>query len=243
MAREYVEVSKISEKEKRTYEQYLAKLVEIELADKHRAKVDRLTRQAQIPIRKKIEDYDFDIRQGITAKEFNRLCTGDFLKGAGNLVFYGEFGVGKSHLAATLTEKLCALGYKCLFSSTHQLVSQLVAAKRDLTLISLLKRLDKYDLITADELGYVPHDQEGGDLFFQLISQRSERKSILITTNLTYSEWGEVFGNMRTTKAAVDRVIYNCETFNITGPSWRERTAQKRMANKQLTQPNQKNTN
>lgn len=242
IAREYVEVSKISEKEKRTYEQYLAKLIEIELAEKLRSKVYRLVKQAQIPIKKTLEDYDFEIRQGITAKEFNRLASGEFLRSAGNIVLYGEFGVGKSHLAATLTEKLCALGFKCLFSSTHQLIAQLVSAKRDLSLISLLKRLDKYDLVVADELGYVPHDQEGGDLFFQLISQRSERKSLLITTNLTYSEWGEVFGNLRTTKAAVDRVIYNCETFNITGPSWRERTAAKKLANKQLTQPHKENT-
>ena len=243
MAREYIEVSKISEKEKRTYEQYLAKLVQIELADKLRLKVDRLTRQAQIPIPKKLENYNFDIREGITAKEINRLATGEFIRSAGNIVFFGDFGVGKSHLASTLTEKLCALGFKCLFSSTHQLIAQLCAAKRDLSLISLLKRLDKYDLIVADELGYVPHDQEGSDLFFQLISQRSERKSLLITTNLTYSEWTEVFGNPRTTKAAVDRIIYNCETFNITGPSWRERTANARLATKQLTHPEQKNTN
>lgn len=242
IAREYVEVSKISEKEKHTYEQYLNKLVRIELAEKNRLKVDRLVRQAQIPIKKKFEDYNFDVREGITAKEFNRLATGEFMRTAGNIVFFGSFGVGKSHLAATLTEKLCASGFKCLFTSTHQLIAQLVSAKRDLSLIALFKRLDKYDLICADELGYVPYDQEGGDLFFQLISQRAERKSLLITTNLTYSEWTEVFGNPRTTKAAVDRVIYNCETFNIKGPSWRELIATKRLANKQLTQPHQKNT-
>lgn len=242
IAREYIEVSKISEKEKRTYEQYLAKLVQIEIAEKLRLKVDRLTRQAQIPIPKKLENYNFDIREGITAKEINRLATGEFIKSAGNIVFFGSFGVGKSHLAATLTEKLCALGFKCLFSSTHQLIAQLCAAKRDLSLISLFKRLDKYDLIVADELGYSPHDQEGADLFFQLISQRSERKSLLITTNLTYSEWTEVFGNPRTTKAAVDRIIYNCETFNIKGPSWRERTANERLSTKELTQQAQKAT-
>jgi len=242
MAVEYVEVSKVAEKEKRTYEQYLARLVQIELADKHRQKVARLVKQATLPIKKRIEDYNFDIRDGITAKEFNRLCTGEFVRSVGNVVFFGNFGVGKSHLALTLTEKLCEAGFKCLFSSTHQLIAQLTAAKRDLSLVALFKRLDKFDLITCDELGYVPHDQEGADLFFQLISQRSERKSLVITTNLTYSEWGEVFGSAKTTKAAVDRVIYNCETFNISGPSWREKTAAERLAKKQLTRPDEKNT-
>ena len=242
MAKDYVEVSKVAEKEKRTYEQYLARLVQIELADKHRQKVERLVKKAQLPLKKRLEDYNFDIRDGITAKEFNRLCMGEFVRQAGNIVFFGDIGVGKSHLALTLTEKLCEAGLKCLFSSTHQLIAQLTAAKRDLSLVSLFKRLDKFDLITCDELGYVPHDQEGADLFFQLISQRSERKSLLITTNLTYSEWGEVFGNARTTKAAVDRVIYNCETFNVSGPSWREKTANERLVKKKLTQVNEKNT-
>jgi DNA replication protein DnaC len=242
MAKEYAAVSKMAEKESSTYEQYLSRLVQIELSDKHQQKVARLTKQAQLPLKKRIEDYRFDTREGITAKEMTRLCTGEFIKQAGNIVFYGDIGVGKSHLALALTEKLCEQGFKCLFSSTHGLIEQLIAAKRDHSLLSLLKRLDKLDLITCDELGYVPHDQEGADLFFQLISQRSERRSLIITTNLTYSEWGEVFGNDRRTKAAVDRVIYNCETFNIKGPSWRELTAKTKLVNKSLTRPDKKNT-
>jgi DNA replication protein DnaC len=235
MASQYVEISRISEKDKRTYEQYLAKLVQIELVAKHRLKVERLTREAKIPLYKSQDAYNFDLRTGITAKEINRLATGDFVGQAANVVFYGSFGVGKTHLAIALAGKLCEAGFKCLYSTTHGLINQLVTAKRDLALASLFKRLDKFDLIVCDELGYVPHDQDGADLFFQLISQRNERKSLLITTNLTYSEWDKVFLNLRTTAAAVDRVIHNCETFNIEGPSWREIIAKKRLANKELT--------
>jgi len=237
IAAQYVEISKISEKEKRTYEQYLAKLVQTELAAKHRLKVDRLTKEAKLPLYKNLDTYNFDLRKGITDKEINRLATGDFVRKAANVVFYGSFGVGKTHLAIALTGKLCEAGFKCLYSTTHGLINQLVTAKRDLALTSLFKRLDKYDLIFCDELGYVPHDQDGADLFFQLISQRNERRSLLITTNLTYSEWDKVFLNLRTTAAAVDRVIHNCETFNIEGPSWREIEAQKRLTNKELTAP------
>ena len=238
IATQYVEISKISEKDKRTYEQYLAKLVQIELAAKHRLKVERLVKEAKIPIYKNLDAYNFDVREGITAKEFNRLATGEFVRKAANIVFFGSFGVGKSHLAIALTGKLCEAGFKCLYSTTHGLINQLTLAKRDLALASLFKRLDRYDLIICDELGYVPHDQDGADLFFQLISQRNERKSLLITTNLTYSEWDQVFLNLRTTAAAVDRVIHNCETFNITGESWRELEARKRLTNnKNLTLP------
>jgi DNA replication protein DnaC len=242
MASQYVEISRISEKDKRTYEQYLAKLVEVELAAKHRLKVERLTREAKIPLYKSQDAYNFDLRTGITAQEINRLASGDFVRKAANVVFYGSFGVGKTHLAIALAGKLCEAGFKCLYSTTHGLINQLITAKRDLALASLFKRLDKFDLIVCDELGYVPHDQDGADLFFQLISQRNERKSLLITTNLTYSEWDKVFLNLRTTAAAVDRVIHNCETFNIEGPSWREITAKKRLANNELTATASQNT-
>jgi DNA replication protein DnaC len=235
IASQYVEISKISEKEKRTYEQYLAKLVQIELSAKHRQKVARLTKEAKLPLYKSLDTFNFDLRTGINAKEWNRLATGDFVRQAANVVFYGSFGLGKTHLAIALTAKLCEAGFKCLYTTTHGLIDSLVTAKRDLALTSLFKRLDKFDLIYCDELGYVPHDQDGADLFFQLISQRNERKSLLITTNLTYSEWDRVFLNLRTTAAAVDRVIHNCETFNIGGDSWREIEARKKLANKSLT--------
>jgi DNA replication protein DnaC len=162
-----------------------------------------------------------------------RLTEGDFVRQAFNLVFYGTFGVGKTHLVIALVESLCALGYKCLFTSTHSLINELLSTKRDLTLTALFKRLDRFDVIACDELGYVPHDQDGADLFFQLISQRTERKSMIITTNLTYSEWDRVFINPITTAAAVDRIIYRCETFNVKGPSWRGMEAKKRLGKKE----------
>jgi DNA replication protein DnaC len=233
---QYFEISKIAERDKRTYEQYLAKLIEIELVAKNQQKVERFRREAKIPIYKSLETYNFSERKGITLKQLNRLATGAFIRSAGNVVFYGSFGVGKTHLATALTDMLCQAGFRCLYTTTHGLIGQLQVAKRDLQLASLFKRLDRFDLIYCDELGYVPHDQDGADLFFQLISQRSERKSMLITTNLTYSEWDKVFLNLKTTAAAVDRVIYNCETFNIEGPSWRGATAKKRLMDKELTE-------
>jgi DNA replication protein DnaC len=236
MSSQYFEISKIAEKERKTYEQYLAKLVEVELAAKHKQKVDRLLREAKIPIYKSLDTYNFNVREGITVKQINRLATGQFIRSAGNVVFYGGIGVGKTHLATALVGMLCQLGFRCLCISTHALIAQLLVAKQNLSLTALFKRLDKYDLIYCDELGYVPHDQDGADLFFQLISQRSERKSMLITTNLTYSEWDKVFLNLKTTAAAVDRIIYKCETFNIEGESWREMEARKRMVNKDLTE-------
>ena len=232
MASEYVEISKIAEKEKKTYEQYLAKLVEIELHSKHRLKVARLIKQARIPIPKSLDTYNFDLRTGITPQSLKRLTGGEFVREAGNVVLYGGFGLGKTHLAIALTSQLCELGYKCLFSTAHTLMNQLLEAKQNLTLTSFFKRMDKFDVLTIDELGYVAHERDAADLLFQLISQRAERKSIVITTNLTFSEWEQVFLCPKTTAAVVDRVIPNCETFNIGGESFREILAKKKLKNK-----------
>ena len=236
IATQYAELSKIAEKEKRTYEQYLAKLIEVELKEKNTQRVNRLLKDAKIPLHKTLESFQFDQRNGITAAQFNRLATGQFVRQAGNVVFFGSFGVGKTHLAIALAGKFCEAGLRCYFASTHGLIESLLEAKRDLTLTTLFKRLDRYDIIVCDELGYIPHDPAGADLFFQLISQRAERKSLLITTNLTYSEWDKVFINPTTTAAAIDRIIHKCETFNITGPGWRAQEAKKRLASKELTE-------
>jgi len=228
MVHEYVEVARFAEKEKLTYEQYLAKLIQVEIEAKRQNRIKKLIWDSKIPYSKNIETYDFSIRTGLTELQFSRLSEGEFIKTGGNIVFYGSFGVGKTHLAIQLLQRMCELGNRCIYYSTHSLINHLLTAKRDLEINSLFKRLDRYDLIVCDELGYIPHTQEGADLFFQLISQRAERKSLLITTNLTYSEWDKVFLNPLTTAAAVDRIIHNCQTFNIGGPSYRSIIAKKR---------------
>lgn len=235
ISKEYPQISKLAEKEKKTYDEYLEKLVQIEIEAKQKLKVEKMKKQAKMPLTKSIIAYDFTLREGITEQQIKRLSTGDFLKNAGNIVFYGGVGLGKTHLALALTNDLCELGYKCLFSTAHNLINQLLSAKKDLTLTSLFKRLDQFDLIACDEIGFVAHEKDGADLFFQLISQRSERKSMIFTTNLTFSEWEQVFLDSRTTAAAVDRVIANCETFNIKGESYREIMAKKKMKQISLT--------
>lgn len=230
MALEYVEVARQCEKTNRTHEQYLACLVATESDRKRRERIRLRIRDAQIPVPKALDAYDFACRKGITAQQVHRLITCDFIRRAGNVVFYGGHGVGKSHLATVLTVAACEAGYRALYSSTQAMVTRLIDAHKTLTLASLFKKLDRFDLITLDELGYSPQSPEGADLFFQLISQRYERKSFVITTNLPYSDWESVFLNPMATAAAVDRIIHNCETFNISGPSWRAEEAKRRAA-------------
>lgn len=228
MAEGYSEASRAAEKGRLTYEQYLAGLVDEELGNKAELRVKRLSKEAKLPLEKRIETFDFANRTGITEGEFKRLAKGDFTREGSNLVFYGSFGVGKTHLGIALIKELVKRNVRCLFVSTHGLIEQMLEAKKNLTLQNMFKRLEKYDLLVCDELGYIAQTQDGADLFFQLLSLRSERKSVLITTNLTFSEWDRVFINPLNTAAAIDRIIHKCETFNITGPSWRAEEAKKR---------------
>lgn len=224
----YSEYARVAEKSKHSYEQYLAGLIEAEVESKKQQRVNRLIKQAKLPLEKSLGSYSYKDRQGITAAEMKRLSNGDFLKDGGNVVFYGGIGVGKTHLAIALVNELCRADFKCIYFSTTELIEQLVKEKAELRINQFYKKLDRYDLIYCDELGYVPQSKEGANLFFQLISQRAERKSLLITTNLAYSQWSNVFVDDLTTQAAIDRVIHRCETFHIEGPSFRQEEAKKR---------------
>ena len=236
MARDFIEGARVAEKKQLTFEQYLSGLIQTELNERHASKVKRFVKEAGFPMIKTGEGFDFKKRTGITEQQFNRLSQGTFLKEAMNIIFFGDFSVGKTHLALALANNLCQKGYRCLFAPTNTLIDQMLLAKKNQTILNLMKRLDRYDLIVCDELGYVPQEAAGADLFFQLISQRSERKSLAITTNLTYSEWEKIFLNPLNTSAAVERIIANCETFHVKGPSWRKEMAKKKLESLTVSQ-------
>lgn len=229
IGKEYSNLARQCEEAKRTYEQYLATLVTMEIGYRERSRIARLMKEAKFPVFKQLSDYDYSGRTGITEQQVNRLATGEFVRSGGNVVLFGSFGVGKSHLATGLGVALCNAGLKCLFSSTQGVITSLVEAQKTLTLATLYRKLERFDVLILDELGYTPQSKDGADLFFQLISQRYERKSLIITTNLPYSEWDKVFLNPITTAAAVDRIIHNCETYNIKGPSYRAEQAMKKI--------------
>ncbi len=231
-AKEYIEVARQCEKLQKSYEQYLAMLAKMEVEERKRKKALKYLREAKFPLDKDLEDFDFEWCAGITRQQAFRLAEGEFIKKAENITFFGCFGIGKSHLAIAIAKKLCEKGFRCFFTTTHALINQLEEAQKSLTLTALLRRLDKFDLIVLDELGYTPQGKEGADLFFQFISERYERKSLMITTNLTYSEWDQVFLNPTTTQAAVDRIIHRCQNFSISGKSFRAEEAKKRLEKK-----------
>lgn len=221
----YPQAAKLAEQKSATYEQFLATLVEEEVNNKNALKVERFVKAAKIPVMKSLDHFDFSEIEGVSALKMNSFKSGEFVRSSSNIVFYGPSGVGKTHLATALIYELCKKGIKCRFYNTHTLIDDLISAQQSLEIARFHRILDRFDVIVCDELGYIPHDQEGANLFFQLISHRYERRSFIITTNLTYSEWSKVFKDQITTAAAVDRIIHRCETVNISGPSWRAKSA------------------
>ncbi|MBP7859962.1 IS21-like element helper ATPase IstB [Patescibacteria group bacterium] len=228
MLKQYLEVANLANKKDETYENYLGMLTQLELEEKNKRRIASLIRNAKLPLNKSIANFDFSRISGFSSKEFNSLSEGSFLKEPLNIVFYGGIGVGKTHLAIALVQRLSEKGFKCYFSTLSALIQELINARLENRLSDLNKKLDKFDLIVCDELGYLAQTQDGADLFFQLISQRYERKSLLITTNLTYSEWDKIFINPLNTAVAVERIIHNCITYNFKGDSKRREEALKK---------------
>lgn len=222
IASSFSNMAKLAEKEKYTYEQYLSTLVEKELQNRQANRTKRLLIQAKLPVYKTIEEFDFKYVDGITKNQWLELSSGEFVKNKTNLVLFGTFGVGKTHLATSLLVELSQKGIPCLFTTTHKIIQEMLQAKEKLLLNQLFKKLDRYEVILFDELGYVPQSEDGGNLFFQLISDRAERKSIIVTTNLTFSEWDKVFSNKLSTAAAIERVIHKSKILNIRGPTKRK---------------------
>jgi len=197
-------------KEGLSHEVYLHELAKREEALRHERRTERLLRQSGLPLEKTFRTFDLRRLSPTLQLHIERLKKGAFLEQAINVVAVGKPGVGKSHVLAALGHELILSGHSVLWMPTSTLVQRLLAAKRDLRLPQELAKLDKYAGIILDDIGYVQHDRDEMEVLFTFLSERYERKSVMITTNLVFSEWERIFKNPMTTLAAIDRVIHHC---------------------------------
>jgi DNA replication protein DnaC len=206
----------------------LLEVLEAEADERGQRKTERLLRASRLPPGKTLETLDrARLPRSVVAK-LDELATGDFLERAQNVLCFGLPGRGKTHAAAALGHALVQRGHAVLFAPTFRLVQELLAAKRDLSLPRALQRLDAYDALILDDIGYVQQSADEVEVLFTLMAERYERRSLVITSNLVFGEWDRIFKNPMTTAAAIDRLVHHSVILEFSGRSKRADEAELR---------------
>jgi DNA replication protein DnaC len=198
-------------------------VLEMEAEAREQRKIARLRRAAQLPPGKTWETLDHTVLPAGLIRKLREIARGDFLEHAHNALVFGLPGVGKSHAACAIANELIEQGHAVLFRPAYQLVQELLAAKRDLVLPQKLRRLDSFELLILDDIGYVKQSAEEAEVLFTLIAERYERRSMLITSNLVFSEWERIFKDPMATAAAIDRLVHHAVILEFNVPSYRTR--------------------
>src|SRR3954452_10708661 len=208
---------------------FLAVLAEHEMAERSRRRIERHLAEAKLPPGKTLDIFDFEAVPVISKAQVMALAAGDaWLNNGANLLLFGPPGGGKSHLAAALGFALVENGWRVLFTRTTDLVQRLQIARRELALEAAIAKLDKFHLLILDDLAYVTKDQAETSVLFELISARYERRSLLITANQPFDEWGKIFQDQAMTVAVVDRLVHHATIFEMNVESYRRHVALER---------------
>jgi DNA replication protein DnaC len=205
------------------YEDFLRELLEMELRSREERTAKRRLKEARFPEVKTLEQLDWESLKGVSRQKIMELATCEFLEAAAEVIIAGPVGTGKTHLAISLGVEAARRRFRVAFYRTADLVRILTEARDERTLTLLHRRLRRADLLILDELGFVPFERAGGELLFDLICQRHEIRSTLITTNLPFGEWVEVFGDEKLTTALLDRLGHHAHVLTTRGESYRTR--------------------
>lgn len=215
-----------SDKEGWPAARFLAALAEQEMAERGRRRIERHLIEARLPVGKTLATFDFEAVPMVSKAHVMALASGDaWLARGANVLLFGPPGGGKSHLSAALGLALIENGWRVMFARTTDLVQRLQVARRELALESTIAKLDRYDLIILDDIAYVTKDQAETSVLFELIAARYERRSMLITANQPFGEWGKIFPNQAMTLAAIDRLVHHATILEMNVESYRRRDA------------------
>ncbi len=217
MAAEFTDLALRAAKENLSHEAYLYELATLEEQQRRERRIERLLRQSGLPREKTFRTFEGARLSPALQLQIERLKSGAFLESATNVIAVGSPGVGKSHALAAVGYELIQAGHPVWWTSTAALVQRLLAAKRDLRLPQELVKLDRFACIILDDIGYVQQDRDEMEILFTFLAERYEHKSVMLTTNLVFSEWNRIFKDPMTTLAAIDRVVHHSVILDMMG--------------------------
>ena len=209
--------------DKQSHVRYLDVLLSAEVEEREHRAVQRRLKEAQLPRTKTVDEFDFSQSPKVSGRRIKELAEGHYIDRAQPVIFLGDAGTGKTHLASALCVAACQQRRRVRFTTASRLVNELVEARQEHELSRIIRRYARFELLCIDELGYVPLADVGAELLFQVISERSETAALVITTNLPFSEWTQVFTNARLCKALLDRVTDQAHILETGSESYRFR--------------------
>jgi DNA replication protein DnaC len=227
MLAEWEKLAREAAAKNEAYENYLLRLTEAEVTTRSANALSARIRAAGFPVIKDFDTFDFAAIPSLPKQKVLDLARGQWVEQHSNCCLIGNAGTGKTHLAIALGLAICRLGQRVRFITAASLVTQLEEAQQQHRLDRVLGQLDRLDLLIIDELGYLSFSRSGAELLFQVFADRYERRSVLVTSNLAFSEWGSVFQGDRMTAALLDRLTHRCDIFEMNGESYRFRESMK----------------
>jgi DNA replication protein DnaC len=224
----YQECARVAQQESLSYEQYLLSMVERECEVRRMNRIGRLLRESRLPLEKSLAQFERSRLPRPVSTQIASLVEGTFLDRCENVLAFGNPGSGKTHLLCAIAQELVQRGRRVLFIASSMLVQELLIAKRELKLERLIKRLARYELLVLDDIGYVQQTREEMEVLFTLLAERYERGSVMITSNLPFSQWERVFKDPTTTAAVIDRLVHHSIILELNVESYRLKHSQDR---------------
>jgi DNA replication protein DnaC len=223
----FEELAHRAQQESHSYERYLMELAERECQARRGRRIERLLRESRLPLAKTLEALDLKRLPPKVVQQVRALLDGTFLDRCENVLVFGNPGSGKTHVLSAVAQELIRLGRRVYFRDCGLMVQDLLAAKRDLKLSRFFKGLSRYEVLVLDDLGYVQQSREEMEVLFSLLSERYERGSVMLSSNLAFSGWESIFKDAMMTAAAIDRLIHHCVIVELNVPSYRAEQAKK----------------